>query len=86
MTTPELEEGAIVRQDGRPATDGLLSIRAVAERLGVSRQWAMVLATRPGFPEPRKVYVEHRAWTPEAIDEWARTRDAATEAEEDATA
>lgn len=74
MTTEELEQaGAVVRRDGEEATDGLLSIREVANVLGVSRQRAMVLAQREDFPDSRPVYVEHRAWTREAIEEWDRT-------------
>lgn len=57
-----------------PVTEGadLLTIRGVAERLGVSRQRAQQLVRERGFPEPGTIVVTYDGWRPADVDAWAR--------------
>lgn len=43
----------------------------IAERLGVSRQWAEILTRRRDFPEPAAILKAGRIWRAEDIEQWA---------------
>jgi len=51
----------------------LLTIRAIADRLGVSRQRAQQIVREKGFPEPGEIVVTYKGWDPRAVDAWAAT-------------
>ena len=43
-------------RDAVAASGGLCSITDLADRWGITRQWARVLVRRPSFPEPILTY------------------------------
>jgi predicted DNA-binding transcriptional regulator AlpA len=52
----------------------LMGTAEVAEHLGISRQWALVVTSRREFPEPVAVLKGGRIWLAEDVERYAEQR------------
>lgn len=68
LTIPEHD-----RRLAQPAFPAIVGVSEIAEILGVTRQRASALQTRPGFPEPLQVLASGPVWLRSAIDRFAST-------------
>ena len=54
-----------------PRVPRLMGVSEIADRLGVSRQWASNLIQRKGFPDPAVDYLRMgKAWLASDVERW----------------
>jgi predicted DNA-binding transcriptional regulator AlpA len=58
----------------KPKIPQILDIPAVAERIGVSRQWVDQMRTNGELPDPDIVLGQSPGWLVATIDEWDSKR------------
>jgi predicted DNA-binding transcriptional regulator AlpA len=61
----------------------LVGIVAVADMLGITRQWADILSKRDDFPEPTHNLPTGRLWRSSEVEEWGAAHRKLTEAGDD---